>query len=844
MTANYNGELYENYGDSNLDPCHASTSASSSSSTATLGFESNHMANASTARRPGYCARPGNKHVGQNGLQFSSPPSSCQIVTFRRDLPHVDHAPDEDFEIYELSHHSMGDSDPNEHPALSLSNFASNWQDSQISLEPLSLPLSHHHRMNDDGIYPNMNLGFSRARKLSDDLENMGSILSDDEYSSEPTSPENVSMMRPYPPFLHIPPNRWTASPESVDTDLDDPGLDDASETSSLSPPYEDDVELGHRFLEPEEDDGMTNNDRERQQQQQQQRYHPLDEYPSPFPLQLYNKNNDEHSNTHPQSNTILSSPLPTLSDSPPTPSLSPSSLSSTSPCSSPSSSPPPSSDFVTDTEPATFELEPLGLGPLEPLPLPPPHFTHDHDPISHDGSIISHQETTPSRSITNSSLLYPPFYDFRNDDYSSSSELPCSPSRRRSMALPSLESENENEESTCDSLGLQQFNQFDNNNSFGLQNSAQPPKTKSHWLSLPGCDVDDDLIPMDLASKNYVPDASIVVQSTPLIPKNGTRSLLMWEPSPVHTSAFSPSPSLGSPSRFPSLFDLNATPAPIPRSPSPGDELAELERELALNPHKLSELAPEGAEEEVARLVELRRRQRSLSKRYSRENYTKEERERERERCRELSTLLRLKLRLDERSKGGAEHADSASTPRRSASFPAPSSPTSEATYPQQSSSPSTLPKRSNSYCTSSSPSSKHKITSMAQLVANMVFHRQQEAMKKHSHSPSLTSSSTPNFTPQSYPSSASTSPLTHFTSVGSVTSPKQLTMRTPRSPLRQMTLPMDLEMSSELEGVPECNEGEAETGPLSPLVLTSSPLSYNLRDIAPATAPATDAC
>ena len=115
-------------------------------------------------------------------------------------------------------------------------------------------------------------------------------------------------------------------------------------------------------------------------------------------------------------------------------------------------------------------------------------------------------------------------------------------------------------------------------------------------WCSFPGCKTDDDLIPMELASKNYIPDPSETVPTS----STGTRSLLLWD------------------------HDYNdRCDMPIPRSPSPEN--------FYLDPTILEECG----DEELQNVYELRER-------------TAKSEKWDRERCRELSALLRLKL--DER--------------------------------------------------------------------------------------------------------------------------------------------------------------------------------------------------
>jgi hypothetical protein len=139
-------------------------------------------------------------------------------------------------------------------------------------------------------------------------------------------------------------------------------------------------------------------------------------------------------------------------------------------------------------------------------------------------------------------------------------------------------------------------------------------------WCSFPGCETDDDLIPAELASKNYIPDPSIIVPTA----STGKRSLLFWD------------------------NDLD-DPRDIPTRHSPPPE------DFYLDPTILAECG----DEELQKVYELRQR-------------TSKNEKSERERCRELSALLRLKL--DERGVLGGREGGDCSNPR-SGSSPSPSS-------------------------------------------------------------------------------------------------------------------------------------------------------------------------
>lgn len=216
--------------------------------------------------------------------------------------------------------------------------------------------------------------------------------------------------------------------------------------------------------------------------------------------------------------------------------------------------------------------------------------------------------------------IYSPPFQPYSFFDYDSSTPVPCSPSRRRSASLPELEP-------TSFKTDL-----------FGLHKSIpeEPPLhdidmdmlPDIRWCSFPGCETDDDLIPMELASKNYIPDPS---ETVPTTSSTGTRSLLLWD------------------------HDYNdRCDMPIPRSPSPEN--------FYLDPTILEECG----DEELQNVYELRQR-------------TAKSEKWDRERCRELSALLRLKL--DERvvlrgGKGGDCSTNHQSGSSRSNSWPQPEGP------------------------------------------------------------------------------------------------------------------------------------------------------------------------
>ena len=216
-----------------------------------------------------------------------------------------------------------------------------------------------------------------------------------------------------------------------------------------------------------------------------------------------------------------------------------------------------------------------------------------DDDDVFYSSSAVSPRAESEHQRLD--CIYSPPFQPFSFFDYDSSTPVPCSPSLRRSASLPELEP---------------------NTDLFGLHKSIPEELPLPHldtdirWCSFPGCETDDDLIPMELASKNYIPDDPSQTLPTS---STGTRSLLLWN---------------NNNNDYNDRCDI-----PIPRSPSPEN--------FYLDPTILAECG----DEELQNVYELRQR-------------TAKSEKWDRERCRELSALLRLKL--DERGVlGGGEGGD-----------------------------------------------------------------------------------------------------------------------------------------------------------------------------------------
>jgi hypothetical protein len=304
---------------------------------------------------------------------------------------------------------------------------------------------------------------------------------------------------------------------------------------------------------------------------------------------------------------------------------------------------------------------------------------------------------------------------------------------------------------------------------------------------SFPGAETDDELIPAELASKNYIPDPSFVVHTTPPINHAG---LLLWDP--------------------PSAAKIrDANDLPPTRSPPP--------EEFTLDLNAFAELEGQEIWLEMRRLNELREK-------------TGNTQGWERERFRELSALLRLKTeKLGNTTDNESAHrADDEMVEDEPAVPPeqeqhltsteeAPCISTSQL---PNASTPSVISKESNEATSPPPPplvksAPKPKITTMAQLVANMVFQRQQDALRRPPTRARTWSGS-------SYGNAMQTTSKTH---------------PAPRSPLRQVSLPCDLN-STYLEDEDDGDEETAELSelfesplPLSPLELADSPLGWGCK-------------
>ncbi len=422
-----------------------------------------------------------------------------------------------------------------------------------------------------------------------------------------------------------------------------------------------------------------------------------------------------------------------------------------------------------------------------------------------------------------------------------------------RAMDLPPLE--DEGDANSAFGLGLHSMGSPSSSTllpsfSFDRYPHDEPPpppgvSQRTTWLSFPGEDTDDDLIPSELASKNYIPDPALAIPTTP-----PSRNLLIWDPT-TRSGLPAGLPSFDGTTRTARSSD--ADDSPLPRSPSPGDD-------FDVDPGLLAELAERDAEKggEVQKLCELRERTTiAAAVAASRNNKDKEgahrEAEKVKEKWREVTALLRLKLKLEENSTNVVEDPEEISKQiangadshrQQSSSFTGDRSSSrslsmasKRASVPDMNSA-SAIPTETLSNPTSlvpapglptltpslSSPlrrTSKPKITSMDQLVATMVLHRQHDALRR---SPARNRTWSP------------TSCVTSPTSLGSRN--KTWVPTSPTSPLRQVILPEDLDDGEESNG----NDSPLQLSPLC-LVLRGSPESFYAQLEAPNAQPSTRA-
>ncbi|KAF9481299.1 hypothetical protein BDN70DRAFT_893423 [Pholiota conissans] len=378
---------------------------------------------------------------------------------------------------------------------------------------------------------------------------------------------------------------------------------------------------------------------------------------------------------------------------------------------------------YHIDQYPSHFDLYDEALSPLS---LSSPHQRR-LSPESHTAS--------PPALIPDSFGLPPsPQWSLYNIDGASTC-VPCSPSRRRSADLPLLDE---------DPFGLQEGSSI-SSSSLSMDDLTINSERHQRWLSLPGAETDDDLIPRELGSKNYIPDPTIAVPTTPPSPSTG--SLLLW--------------------------DVDGDDDIDRRRPiSPED--------FDLDPAIFADLPDDETGAEAQKIYQLKQRT------TGRESW-------EREKSRELSTLLRLKLKLDETGSPSSHASPLSSPPSSVSAAAAPTDPVPSSCDSPPKPSPC-LSSIGRSGCTAPPtyriPHRKPSISSMDQLVANMVFHRQQESSPLRKKPVRARTWSPPDLNARSHP--------------------------TPKSPLRQVLLPEDMEEVE--EGLGQLVESPL---PLSPLCL-----------------------
>ncbi|KAF5318038.1 hypothetical protein D9619_012109 [Psilocybe cf. subviscida] len=450
-----------------------------------------------------------------------------------------------------------------------------------------------------------------------------------------------------------------------------------------------------------------------------------------------------------------------------------------------------PASDAFDLYHPDTDSDSDGTLSPLSPLsqPSPLPLFSLPSQSTFCTATSPSSFSTPPSFGLglspylplhthTDRSFFYNPYTDHET-------EAPSSPSRRRSMDLPLFEDDVDVDNA---------FNPVDTHASGSelLRSDQQrtSPPARATWLSLPGADTDDSLVCPELALKGYNTDPVSTISSA------SPGGLLLWDAEVE--------PRLSGSGRG----DV--------RPPSPED--------FVIDPDVVARIAGDEGE----KVYWLRERTATARKeKWEKEKYG------------ELSALLRLKLealgaldRPKEDLNNDTPTAPPSETPSRDAEFESIATGDSTNSLSKSSSLPnfsaSTAPVMNGTPRASTTPASfvlaahklKPRITSMAQLVANMVFHRQQqpEASGRGRRTPRRAQSQ-----------------YIESTSSNSRSPPPA---KTPKSPLRYMVLPDSEEdddgssssgsSDSVLDDVTDCESPL----PLSPLELAMMPLPLTLEE------------
>ena len=443
--------------------------------------------------------------------------------------------------------------------------------------------------------------------------------------------------------------------------------------------------------------------------------------------------------------------------------------------------------------------------------PLSPPTIPDGHIPgVSFTHHVIEDGLQSPLLSPA----PLPCFNSFYYFDHLSS-VIPGSP-RYRAVDLPALDNESDSKANHL-GLGLHSTGPSYPYEDFHSAGEVPPPSGISHrttWLSLPGADTDDDLIPAELGSKTYIPDPSITIPTTP-----PSRSLLIWDPT-TRSGLPAGLPLLDGTGHTTRRLDVDALPIARPLSP---------DEDFDVDPALLAKLAEQDAEKvvEVQKLCELKQRTNIAAVAYKGREGAQLDAERVRERWREVTALLRLKLASDEEkskttgynydareeivSGGAAGDGESPSSaplltisplissllispsPTSTSFSESPTGLTSQAGFNSNTTSPQIIRRRT----------SKPKITSMAQLVANMVFHRQQDLRRSPTRG-------------RTWP------PLASTTQSAATSKTRSWTQTSPTSPLRQMILPEDLDVTLGSEGDAICGSKDCDSPlQLSPLCL-----------------------
>lgn len=259
------------------------------------------------------------------------------------------------------------------------------------------------------------------------------------------------------------------------------------------------------------------------------------------------------------------------------------------------------------------FSSHVLDCPSIESLPQLPqtksPRPTHYHERLP-----ILEDDEPPSSPFLPSLSALP---DLETDD--DASDIFSSPSLRSFSSLPELDADD-----TFSSPSLRTFSSLPDLDDGADPDESSPPSPGHFMLALPGAEPDHDLIPEhDDAPQTFIPALSIY---TTHYPKLSRSSLLLLDDPPDTSPPRSPSPELAD--------DLDAS--SLAECPDPDlPRLLELKRRAQLAVRSAKQLEKKMVESGAVQMGAEARRVRK----------------KEKERSKEITALLKLKLRSDEKS-------------------------------------------------------------------------------------------------------------------------------------------------------------------------------------------------